>query len=75
MEPESSRGVGQGIGSKEAGVSVGRRELKISGVQLRIVGEALNVLQEFKQKLELSHSCEGLTCRVCFLDGESFCSC
>ena len=57
-------------GSKEAVVSVARRELKISGVQVKIVGEALNVLQEFKQKLELNLSCEGLACRVCFLDGK-----
>ena len=51
-------------GSKEAVVSVVRRELKISGVQVKIVGEALNVLQEFKQKLdsslELNLSCKGL---------------
>ena len=53
--------------------SIKSRELKISGVQLKILGEALNVLQEFKQKLELGLSCEGVTCRVCFVDGKFEC--
>ncbi len=50
-------------------VSGGRRDLKIAGVQLKIVGEDLSVSEEFKQPLELSFSCQGPACVICFHDG------
>ena len=50
-------------------VSGGRRDLKIVGVQLKIVGEDLSVLEEFKQPLELSFSCQGPACVISFHDG------
>lgn len=50
--------------------SAPRKEIRITAVQLKIVGEALNVLEEFKQKLDLNLLCEGLSCRVCFLGGK-----
>ena len=50
-------------------VSPGRRDLKISNVKLKIVGEDLSVSQEFKEELELSFSCQGPACKVCFSEG------
>ncbi len=50
-------------------VSGGRRDLKIVGVQLKIVGEDLSVFEEFKQPLELSFSCQGPACVISFHDG------
>ena len=50
-------------------VSPGRRDLKISNVKLRIVGEDLSVSREFKEELELSFSCQGPACKVCFNEG------
>ncbi len=50
-------------------VSGGRRDLKIVGVQLKIVGEDLRVFKEFKHPLELSFSCQGPACVISFHDG------
>ena len=46
------------------------RQLRVPAVQLRVVGESLEILQEFSSKLELTSTVEGRACRVCFRDGK-----
>ena len=40
--------------------------MELENVQLRVVGEDLIAVQEFKCKLYLSCTCEGESCRVSF---------
>ncbi len=49
--------------------SSGRRELTISGVYLKIIGEDLSVSKEFKQELRITFTCQGPACKMCFHDG------
>ena len=46
------------------------RQLRVPAVHLRVVGESLEILQEFSSKLELTSTVEGSACRVCFRDGK-----
>ena len=50
------------------------RTLKIAGVQLKIVGESLNILKDYKESLELTCVAEGAeTCRISFIKGSHWC--
>ena len=46
------------------------RTLKLVGVQLKIVGENLSILKDYKDNLELTCAAEGEACRVSFSRGE-----
>jgi len=56
------------MASEKDGGSV--RQLRVPAVQLRVVGESLEILQEFGSKLELTSTVEGRACRVFFRDGK-----
>lgn len=45
-------------------------QLRLGGTQLRVVGEGLAILQDFRKKLELTATAEDTQCRVTFHDGE-----
>ena len=45
------------------------RKVKLAGVQLKIVGESLSIIQDFKDSLDLLCVAEGETCRVTFSKG------
>lgn len=47
------------------------RTLKITGVELKIVGETLNILKDFKEKLDLVCVAEGEFCRISFNKGKN----
>ena len=52
---------------------VNKRSLKgtrLSGVQLKLIGENLEVLQQYEKKLELVCTCEGKSSKVAVYDGE-----
>ena len=70
MEREESRSADDGVDEEvlEA-VSGAKKDLKITRVQLKIVGEDLSLLQDFKEELELILTCQGPACRVCFQQG------
>lgn len=59
------------MASEKDGGSV--RQLRVPAVQLRVVGESLEILQEFGSKLELTSTVEGRACRVFFRDGNYQC--
>lgn len=44
-------------------------ELKLPSVRVKLVGEELEVLQEFDRSLDLECSRVGKTCKVCFCKG------
>ena len=47
------------------------RTLKIAGVHLKIVGETLNILKDYKDNLDLTCVAEGReSCRVAFNKGK-----
>ena len=45
------------------------RTLKISGVELKIVGETLSILKDYKESLDLVCVAEGDSCRITFRKG------
>lgn len=47
--------------------------VKLSGVQVKLVGGELEVLREFGSKLKLECVSVGKVCKVCFCDGERYC--
>ena len=46
------------------------KRVSLSEVQLKLVGESLEVIQDYDQKLRLGCACEGKTCRVSFSKGK-----
>jgi hypothetical protein len=55
--------------SKPPSSSAIARTLKLSGVDLKIVGETLGILKEFKESLDLVCVAEGDACRINFRKG------
>ena len=47
------------------------RTLKISGVELKIVGETLSILKDYKESLDLVCVAEGELCRITFRKGDA----
>lgn len=45
------------------------KTLKISGVELKIVGESLSIIKEYKERLDLVCVAEGDSCRINFKKG------
>lgn len=45
------------------------KTLKIPGVELKIVGETLSILKDYKESLDLVCTAEGDTCRITFRKG------
>ena len=58
-----------GVSSKPPSSSSIAKTLKISGVELKIVGETLGILKDYKESLDLVCVAEGDTCRITFRKG------
>lgn len=50
-------------------IAKNRSTLKISGVELKIVGESLGILKDYKESLDLVCVAEGDACRITFRKG------
>ena len=42
----------------------------LTQVHLKVVGESLELVQEYEEKLKLKCFCEGKVCKVSFLNGK-----
>ena len=61
----------EAVSAKTKTLAIQSSKVNIANVQIRVVGEDLNIIQEFKNKLSLSCTCAGDSCRVSFNDGTS----
>ena len=55
--------------SKATSSSAIARTLKLSGVELKIVGETLGILKDYKESFDLVCVAEGDACRITFRKG------
>ena len=59
------------MNNKKTSSPVSARTLRIAGVQLKILGETLNTIKDYKENLELTCVAEGReSCRVSFNKGK-----
>lgn len=67
---DASNGKDGGVSrSKAPSSSAIARTLKLSGVELKIVGETLGILKDYKESLDLVCVAEGDACRITFRKG------